>query len=235
MKKAIILSNGVFPHRSEALNALLQIPLLICCDGACNKLVASSLFAHASVKPEVHVIGDGDSMNDEIRKNPPFPITFVDGYDDQETNDLTKAVKYALSLDVTHLIILGATGLREDHTLGNISLLGQYVSMKTVSGRVLNVRIYSDYGFFTPLTETTTLPSFPRQQVSLFSLTPDTVLSTDGLKYPILRRQLHWWWEATLNEAIGTSFTVTIENKSESSCDTAQRNVVIVYQTHEAK
>ncbi len=225
MKKAIVLANGAFPRRSEALQALLQSQLLICCDGAYNRLVESQLFSHASALPEVHVVGDGDSLKPELRTVPPFPTVFVAGYDDQETNDLTKAVRYACTLGVTHVVILGATGLREDHTLGNISLLSRFVGMANSQGVVIKVRMYTDYGYFTPLQETTEVASFPRQQVSIFSLSPDVMLSSEGLRYPLVQRRLTGLWEATLNEALGDHFTLTVEGSG----------VVLVYQTHQAK
>ncbi len=219
MKRTIILANGQFPRRQEALQGLLQAETLVCCDGAYNKLVESQLFSRATQLPQVVVIGDGDSLS---RIEPPFPTDFVDSYTDQDTNDLTKAVKYALSLGVERLIILGATGLREDHTLGNISLLASYSQMLTASGKPLVVRMYTDYGFFTPLAATATLPSFVGQQVSLFSLDESLKVSTEGLKYPISGRRLHLWWEATLNEALGDSFTVTLDGEG----------TLLVYQTH---
>ena len=219
MKRTIILANGQFPRRKEALQGLLQAETLICCDGAYNKLVESQLFSRATQLPQVAVIGDGDSLN---HIEPPFPTEFISRFTDQETNDLTKAVKYALSLGVERLIILGATGLREDHTLGNISLLACYSQMLTASGKPLIVRMYTDYGFFTPVSETVTLPSFARQQVSLFSLDEGLRVSTEGLKYPINGRQLHLWWEATLNEALGDNFTITLDGKG----------TLLVYQTH---
>ena len=222
MNKAFILANGAFPSREEALQALLQANTVICCDGAYNKLVGSQLFLRAAAIPQVYVVGDGDSLGSVV---PPFPTTFVDKYKDQDTNDLTKAVRYALSLGVERLVILGATGLREDHTLGNISLLASYAGMLTASGKPLAVRMYTDYGFFTPVIASATLPSFARQQVSLFSLDEGLVVSVSGLKYPIDGRRLHYWWEATLNEALGDSFSITLEGSG----------TVLVYQTHEAK
>ena len=222
MNKAFILANGTFPRRDEALQALLQANIVVCCDGAYNKLVDSQLFSRAVSIPQVYVVGDGDSLGAAAT---PFPATFIDKYKDQDTNDLTKAVRYALSLGVERLVILGATGLREDHTLGNISLLASYAQMPTVSGKPLTVRMYTDYGFFTPVTDSVTLASFPRQQVSLFSLDPDIYVSVSGLKYPIEHRCLRYWWEATLNEAIGDSFSVAIDGSG----------TVLVYQTHEAK
>ena len=46
---------------------------------------------------------------------------------DQETNDLTKAVTWCSERGYRDLVILGATGKREDHTMGNISLLAEYI------------------------------------------------------------------------------------------------------------
>lgn len=222
MNKAFILANGEFPRREEALQALLQADTIVCCDGAYGKLVDSRLFSRATSLPQVFVVGDGDSLGSI---EPPFPTTFVDGYTDQDTNDLTKAVNYAVSLGVERLVILGATGLREDHTLGNISLLATYAGMRSTSGKPLTVRMYTDCGFFIPLTESATLPSFARQQVSLFSLSESITISVQGLKYPILNRQLHFWWEGTLNEALGDSFSVAIQGSG----------TVLVYQTFDPK
>ena len=36
-------------------------------------------------------------------------------------------------------------------------------------------------------------------------------ISVSGLRYPIEKRRLLYWWEATLNEATGKEFTVILE------------------------
>ena len=69
----------------------------------------------------------------------------------------------------------------------------------------------TDFGSFTPLNLTTTLDSEPGQQVSLFSLYPNGRISVSGLRYPIEKRRLLYWWEATLNEASGKEVTVFLE------------------------
>lgn len=215
MNKATILANGEFPKRCESLQAIKKSPLLICCDGAYKKLVDSGIFDNSTLKqvPQIHVIGDGDSLPAGLKGNPPFPTLFVEGWTDQECNDLTKAVRYALTLGTTEIDILGATGLREDHTLGNISLLGQYCQMPAGDGKRLGVRMLTDCGVFMPVTKSCTVPTFKGQQVSIFALTPGLLLTSEGLKYPIERRELRWWWEATLNEALGNSFSLTIEGE----------------------
>ena len=239
INKAIVLANGLFPKRKEALQALLQAPLLVCCDGAYDKLVASTLFSHATTHPEVYVVGDGDSLKAHSAETTPPYVHYVEGYTDQDTNDLSKAVRFALTKEVTHLLILGATGLREDHTLGNISLLAQYCNMHTSSGKPLQVRMYTDYGYFSPVHVASpdplhennmpphpavTLPSFAHQQVSLFAL-GDIEVTSVGLKYPLHHRRLNEWWEATLNEAEGNNFTLEVSGNG----------TLLVYQTHDPK
>ena len=60
--------------------------------------------------------------------------------EDQEINDLTKSVRFAHTQGYREVLILGATGLREDHTLGNISLLMDYAHL------FKRVEMLSDYG-----------------------------------------------------------------------------------------
>lgn len=113
-------------------------------------------------------------------------------------------MEYAKGAGFREVLILGATGLREDHSLGNISLLMLYAEE---FGRV---EMLSDYGRFTPVLKTGVLESRKGQQVSLFSLFPFGTVSVRGLRYPIENRRLTAWWEGTLNEALGDEFEVIL-------------------------
>lgn len=124
--------------------------------------------------------------------------------EDQEINDLTKAVRFAHASGYRKILILGATGLREDHTLGNISLLTDFAPLFEV------VEMLSDYGRFIPVLRTTTLPCTPGQQISIFSMYPCGEITTEDLRWPITRRRLTSWWQGSLNEALGTEFTLTL-------------------------
>lgn len=195
--KCVIVANGLFPTRPEVLEKLEEAEFVIACDGAILNLEGHRV-------PDV-IVGDLDSVSEELRQRYSdriFPVT------EQETNDLTKAVHYARENGFREILILGATGLREDHTLGNISLLLEYV------GEFDRVEMLSDYGLFTPLIQTTTLESFPGQQISLFSLSPHGAISVRGLRYPIENRRLYSWWEATLNEGVGNEFTVILQEEA---------------------
>ncbi len=206
MNKAIILANGVFPSHAIPLAALHNATRIICCDGALSKLL------EAKLHQLVAVVGDGDSLSDTLREQ--FAPLFV--YDgNQETNDLTKSVQYALSQGWSKLTIVGATGQREDHTLGNISLLAEYASY-------CDIEMLTDYGRFRVVSGSAAIESFPKQQVSIFSITPQVPVTVRGLEYPIENRCLERWWEGTLNAAIGNTFEI-------------MGGKIIVYQTYDPK
>ncbi len=99
------------------------------------------------------------------------------------------------------MVILGATGLREDHTLGNISLLAEYC--KRTKAIML-----TDNGVFEAFTGSVTLASSPGQQISIFSVNSATAVTSTGLRYPLQKLVLDNWWKGTLNEASGERFTL---------------------------
>jgi len=132
---------------------------------------------------------------------------------DQETNDLTKAVNFALSKGFKKVTILGATGKREDHTIGNISLLVNYA-------KSMEVIMVSDYGIWTPALESRTFKSYKGQQVSIYTFHPEVKLISENLKYPLNEYKIKYWWEGTLNESLQDSFHLNFSGE------------IIVFQTH---
>lgn len=190
----VVVANGSFPTTTLPLTLLSSAPVVIACDGAISAL-------HEKGFTPAAIIGDLDSIPDPFRKRYADRIHIVE---DQEINDLTKAVRFAHSAGYRRLLILGATGLREDHTLGNISLLLDYAPLFE------RVEMLSDYGIFIPLLQTATLKSRPGQQVSLFSLYPNGEITTEGLRWPINRRVLTAWWQGSLNEAQGNEFSLIL-------------------------
>ncbi|MEZ5072077.1 MAG: thiamine diphosphokinase [Bacteroidales bacterium] len=194
--KTVIVANGSFPESPACLCFLKEADLVICCDGAADKVRAWGR------DPDV-IIGDLDSLSDDLR------IRYADRLihlADQESNDLTKAVQHCVSLGCSSAVILGATGMREDHTLGNISLLLTYLPL-------LDVRLESDYGSFCALRSGEVVSSRPGEQISLFSPDPTLRVSSSGLKYPLDRLQLRHWYTASLNEATGTRFVVEFDSE----------------------
>ena len=193
-KHAIILANGEFPKNAVLLEKL-RAPTIVCCDGAVQKLL------DFGIEPDF-IVGDMDSISEENKIK--FADILIHDSDDN-TNDLTKAVKFCVKNGVEHIEILGATGHREDHALGNISLLANYIDLLT------SVKMFTDYGVFTPISKTTTFESFENQVVSIFSITPETLITTDNLAYPRNRQKFLSWWEGTLNRSLGEEFTIEME------------------------
>lgn len=192
--KVVILANGKFPDHSIPLGYLKEASKVVCCDGAAINLI------NYGIEP-IAIVGDFDSVDKSK----------ISGYSDrfhidpdQETNDLTKAVNWCLTRGITDVTILGATGLREDHTIGNISLLAEYAQH-------INVRMVTDTGEFIAILKTAEISAFPGQNISIFSIDPSTEITSNGLKYPLKSMKLKNWWMATLNEAMGNHFTLTFE------------------------
>lgn len=188
--ETVILANGKFPEHNIPLSILDNCINLISCDGASNELINRGIIPNA-------IVGDCDSLSYE---NKVKFASITHQISDQETNDLTKAVKYCISLNLKEITILGATGKREDHTLGNISLLAEYM-------QIASVQMVTDYGVFVAIEEDSNFESYQGQQVSIFSL-DQKPLSVNGLVYPIYNKVFNRWWQATLNEAKNSEFIV---------------------------
>ena len=107
------------------------------------------------------IVGDCDSLSEKEKLQ---YASIIHKISEQDTNDLTKAVRYCLAQGWKDLIILGATGRREDHTIANISLLADYID---IAGEVW---MLSDYGVMNAIREDATFESYPGQQVSIFSI-----------------------------------------------------------------
>ena len=191
----VIIANGTFPRHTVPLAFLRNSSHIICCDGAADTLLK------CGIEPD-YIIGDLDSLSQELRKRYSHCLCHDP---DQYTNDLTKAVRFCTERQWTEITILGATGKREDHSIANISLLADYAGS-------VNIQMITDYGVFTPLLKTGRFESFAGQQVSIFSLTPDTIFTFHGLKYPLTKKTLTSWWQGTLNEAVGDEFTIMMDH-----------------------
>jgi thiamine pyrophosphokinase len=191
----LIVANGSFPRLPAALDLLAKASTIIACDGAVESLHQRGFVPAA-------IVGDLDSIPHALR------LRYADRLHaeaEQETNDLTKAVHFACAGGLREALILGATGLREDHTIANVSLLLDYARLLS------RVEILSDYGLFTPILQSSTLASVQGQQVSLFAPHPGVeIVDTAGLRWPIRKKILTSWWQGSLNEAEGDSFTLTL-------------------------
>ena len=195
----VILAAGDFPRAEAPLKALREADVRICCDSAAEELVAAGL------KPD-RIVGDLDSLSPAFQERYAGILTRIAEQDD---NDLTKAFHLALTLDPSRITVVGATGRREDHTLGNVSLLLDYAREAACP-----VEMLTDYGRFTAIFDTATLPAVPGRQVSIFAFDNSLKITSAGLKYPTDAVVFDSLWKATLNEALSDAFTLTLSHPS---------------------
>jgi thiamine pyrophosphokinase len=191
MTHTVIIADGTFPSQPVPLGYIRNAERIICCDGSADNTIIAGFIPNA-------IVGDMDSLSEDLANRFADRI-FRD--EDQETNDLTKAVNWCMESGYNDLVIVGATGKREDHTIGNISLLAEYI-------KDVKVIMVTDTGIFQPLLKSTTISSFCGQQVSIFSIDPETEITTHGLRYPLQKAKIKNWWKATLNEALGDTFSI---------------------------
>jgi thiamine pyrophosphokinase len=192
---AVVVANGQFPTHQVPLGVLEQASHIIACDGA----VCHVPYAEA-------VVGDGDSVPAEFHNR-------LIRIDEQEDNDLTKATRYCLQQDWYRIAYLSATGKREDHTLGNISLLMRYFREYGIHGMM-----FTDYGFFMPVYGHQTFRCFAGQQVSIFNF-GCTRIQSERLRWNSYAYEQ--WWQGTLNEALADTFSIDADG------------YYMVYQTYE--
>lgn len=191
---AVIVAGGEFPTAPQPLEILQNAPFVVCCDGAADRYIATGCVPDA-------IVGDGDSISTANRDKFAHLLHIIS---EQESNDQTKAVRHLVGQGKHRIAIVGATGRREDHTIGNISLLIEYARAGC------NVRTFTDYGVFIPCNGTTVHKCRKGQQVSIFGITARE-LSAEGLRYPIY--DFNNWWQGTLNECTDDEFTIKAQGE----------------------
>ncbi|MFA5768965.1 MAG: thiamine diphosphokinase [Bacteroidales bacterium] len=210
--RAVILAQGAYPSHPYPLRILDEAKMLVCTDGAVNNLRGRD--------PDV-VVGDLDSLSGSMKER--YASRLIRNTD-QNTNDLTKAVLYCYEKGIRNVSILGATGLREDHMLGNISLLGDYA-------RIMDkVQMVTDYGTFWAYAENKqhdkefvsfSIPCIKGGPVSFFGLDPALKLQVTGVQYPVENVVFDAFWKATLNTCTGNRLKVRFRN-----------GPLLIYMTH---
>ncbi|MCF0197274.1 MAG: thiamine diphosphokinase [Bacteroidaceae bacterium] len=197
---AVILAAGDFPCHPVP-SALLDHPRVVCCDSAAEAFLQSR-------RALWRCIGDGDSLPESVKRDLPFIHVA-----EQETNDLTKAVRLVveeLGADA-RVAIIGATGKREDHTIGNISLLAEYLRIG------LRATMLTDHGVFlpcrgsrvfTPADFHPACDTLQGRDLSIFNLTCRT-LASEGLQYDVY--PFRQWWQGTLNRILSPTFRITAD------------------------
>lgn len=187
----VILAAGDFPHGQVAHALLVGAREVICCDGAAEEFCATG------AEP-VAVVGDFDSLSEELRTR---LADRLHHRPDQDVNDLWKALTLAIERGARRVTVLGAFGRREDHSIGNLMLCAARMNE-------VEIQMVGDRGVFSFIDNDSTFESFVGEQVSLFTLSPTTEISTIGLRYEPPQNRLSAMWQGVSNESLGAEFTI---------------------------
>ena len=205
-KRVVIICDGNFPKTEYPRYLIRTADFIICCDGALMKFLRNSKAIFGEARLPDLVTGDMDTLSAAMQKK---YADIIVKEDEQEHNDQTKAVRWALSnLDgIESICILGATGGRADHTIGNISLLMEYTRMFDLGD--MNLEMVTDNQTIFPITDSTEFDCGTGRQVSIFSPDNSLRIKSEGLSFPTEDVIFDNWWKATLNKA--TQDTVKLE------------------------
>ena len=195
LEPVVILANGDFPAHPIPMQKLSESGCIICCDGATDQLINNGM------EPYV-IIGDLDSIDSTLKPKYADRIIHLP---DQGENDLMKAIRWAEAQGIKKASILGATGRRDDHSLANIFILLQFPTH-------LKCTIITDYGLFSLAEGMEEFQSFKGQQVSLFSLDPEILITSTNLKYNLSSKKLTSLYIGSLNESLDENFTLKISH-----------------------
>ena len=215
--EAVIIGNGDFPKKEYPCELLRRADVIICCDGALRAFLRNRDKIFKSRRDPDIVIGDMDSIPPRLFKEYSHIAVKVSEQDD---NDQTKAFRYLLEHwpQVRTVHILGATGKREDHTIGNLGQIMEYARLFGSSGHPAEGEIYvdavSDFSTAFALTDSCELFVGEGRNVSLFSPDNSLNIKSEGLVWQTSGVVFDNWWKATLNRASADSVRLTFSHKS---------------------
>lgn len=209
----VIIGDGRFPKTEYPRYLIRNADFIICCDGALSKFIrnSESIFGERRL-PDI-VVGDMDSLSPALKKKHSDIIVKID---EQEHNDQTKAFRWAMEnlQGISQIYILGATGEREDHTIGNMSLLMEYARTYDLEKTGINVEMVSDHATIFAVMDTFEMECGEGRRISIF--TPDNSLRirSTGLEWPTDDVVFDNWWKATLNRASQDTVRLEFSHRS---------------------
>lgn len=183
-----IIANGTPPETKEELGALAACGGCVCCDR----------LPPAGAPPLLQVVGDLDTL-----RTAEIPQALLSHDSDQETNDLTKAVRWCeRHKPEACLDYFSVTGRREDHTVANLALIAGY-------GRP--ARIFTAHGRFQLFCAgQARLSVRPGTPISFLSFVAQRV-TVRGVVWPVENLLLDTLWRATLNRTSDSSLDLCCE------------------------
>src|SRR5688572_4342439 len=201
MSNCLIVCDGELTKkqlgRFISSNKPRQQVTIIACDGA-----SDFLYRH-KVTPD-YIIGDLDTIQPKTLAYYKIKKVVIKKIADQDSNDLEKALKLAISKKFRNISIIGFSGKRFDHSLNNLSILKRYY-------KKADIRVYDNMFEMFIINKSAEFACRKGDIVSLIPLPEAKGVKTTGLKYPLNNETLIFGKrEGALNEATHESVKINI-------------------------
>lgn len=183
MNRIILFLNGEKPQK---IPCCADYELVVCADGAYQFLV------EVGIKPDL-IIGDFDSI-EQLPDDVPHIHT-----PDQNFTDFEKAIKIIIEKGYKHMDVFAASGLEQDHFLGNLTTALKY-------RKKIKIIFFDDRQTYYFIKKKIVLNQVKNKIVSLFPFPKAKNIYSHGLKYPLKGLDM----EMTKNQ-IGTR-NIAIQN-----------------------
>jgi len=184
----IVIANGSFPSHPIAKNYLNKSGTIICTDGAADKLIDSGK------NPDI-IIGDFDSTSIKGKNRTGKWIETPD----QNKTDLEKTFEWCIMNNIKKIVLLGSSGKREDHTIGNLFTLAKYhdeIQCEIITNHAKIICVSGENYIFADT----------NQNISIIATEPIERITLDGLQYNIKNESLLPSTRAISNKAISDKF-----------------------------
>lgn len=190
----VILAAGDYPKKKSKAHKLLESATrVVACDGA-----ALSYIKDFGKAPEI-IIGDLDSLGEGLEsRSRSTKETNLIHISSQDTNDLEKAIDFCRARGWDDIIVVGATGKREDHMIANVFLALEK-----------EVMIVTEYGTFAPVKDSLELKLSVGTPVSIFAPDPKTKVKSVGLEWPLDKHKFTNLYSAALNRTNAETMILT--------------------------
>lgn len=178
--KFVILCNGTMPSGSLIYRECERADQIIACDGGI------AMAKKYGLKPDL-LVGDFDSFAKEeaVQLQKEWNCELLEFNTDKDETDTQIGVDLAIQAGATEIVLLGATGTRFDHTLGNVSLLVR------CERQGISAVMKDDHN---EIYATCTLKMIAGEIGDMLSIIPlginAVIYCTDGLRYPLYDQEL---------------------------------------------
>ncbi len=198
MKKCIIIANGKPPAKKIIKYFVSNgFSTIICADGGANSAKKIGII------PDF-IIGDLDSTELKTLKYFKSKSKIIQ-IKRQNDTDVEKCLKFAIRNKYDEAVLLGVTGNRLDHTIGNLGIVLKFFNK-------IKTHIVAEKSYLTPYNDIITLNSREGEIISIYAFDEKTFITSNGLKYPLNNSKLPFGKkESTSNVSINSIVELKIK------------------------